>query len=692
MAVTLGGLLLVAWWLGGIWYARQLASNEHAEVAVQLSSRSAALQTAIGERFALLDGMVGLVQSQPSASAMDAAFAPFAASLMASKSSPGIRNFALFPDGEQRYEYPAASNEVPEAFHNLYTHPIQETRDNVARTLATRQVAVGAPRLLAQGGLGLVATQAVFAHDKLWGFVTMALDVPPILDEAGLVSNDAQSQLQTALADNSGNVFFGAAPLAAAESESIAVPLPEGAWRLYGAPRDGWLGDSVNELRLFQGASLAVVVLLTLVAWLALSRHERLIVDRQRLEKLESTERTLQTVTAALASAPSQAQIATIVFEQALPAVHTSAGLLMLRTDDAQHLDEVARTGDARFFADVDRAYALDDETTITRVARSGQPRWLDETSREGRAIVPLTSGAQLLGVVVLAFDETRALDAEDRRFLTTVASQCADAVQRVQLHRAEQRARAEAEEALVSRDTFLRTLAHDLKGPLASLAWQVQVLRRRTLLGKLNPGDAQAELASIAGQTAEAIAVIDELHDLTRAASGVPLRLRRETLDLAAVVRSVVQALPPSPVGVRCEAPEAGAAPIVVEADRARLARILRNLLGNAIKYSRAGGCVQVSVSVAGSEQQTGHAWAEVRVRDEGLGIPAADLPHVFDRYRRGTNVMHIDGEGLGLATVRHLTEQHGGQVLVDSQERVGSTFTLRLPLVTAARPAGRL
>ena len=104
MAVALGGLLLVAWWLGGIWYARQLATNKHADVAVQLSSRSAALQTDIGGRFALLDGMVGLVQSQPSAAAMDAAFPAFAASLMASKSSAGIRNFALFPDGEQRYE------------------------------------------------------------------------------------------------------------------------------------------------------------------------------------------------------------------------------------------------------------------------------------------------------------------------------------------------------------------------------------------------------------------------------------------------------------------------------------------------------------------------------------------------------------------------------------------------------------
>ncbi len=677
VAVILGGVLLIAWWLGGIWFARQLTASKHADVAVQLSSRSAALQTAIGERFALLDGMVGLVQSQPSQTAMDASFEPFAASLLTSKGSRGIRNFALFPDGQQRYEYPAADNDVPEAYRNLYTHPVQETRDSVARTLATHRVALGTPRELAQGGLGLVATQAVFARGSLWGFVTMALDVPPILSEAGLVADDPQSKLQTALADNSGTVFFGKAPLASADSESIAVPLPEGAWRLYGAPQEGWLGDNMSELRLFQGASLTVALLLTLVAWLTLSRHERLVLEKQRLERLELSERTLQAITAALASAPSQVRIATIVLEQALPAVHACTGLLMLRTSDGQHLEELARFGQLDALADVDPCYPLAAEVPVTQVACSGQSQWIERGFPGGRAILPLASGPQVLGVLALAFEDAQAFDLADRMFLVTIAGQCAVALQRVQLHRSEQRARTEAEEALETRDLFLRTLAHDLKGPLASLAWQVQVLRRRTLLGKLEPADAQSELASIAGQTAEAIALIDELHDLTRATSGVPLLLQREHLDLSEQVRRVVAALPPGPVGVRCEAAEV----VFVDADPARLARMLRNLLANAVKYSPAGSRVIVSVTRTAPEGGGG-AWAEVRVQDTGLGIPSGDLPHVFDRYRRGTNVQHIDGEGLGLATVLHLAELHGGQVLVDSQEGVGSTFTLRLPV----------
>ena len=208
-AVTL--VLLSLWWVASTWYGQQLAANKRADVVAQLSLRAAALQTAIGERFALLDGMVGLVQSHPSEAAMDATFNSFAASLLGSSSSNGIRNFALFPDGLGRYEYPAVNNAVPQALRNLYTTPIEENRLSVQRTLATHSVALGQPRELAQGGLGLVATQAVFVQGSLWGFVTMALDVPPILAQAGVAADDGQSPLELALADGVGHVFVGAA-------------------------------------------------------------------------------------------------------------------------------------------------------------------------------------------------------------------------------------------------------------------------------------------------------------------------------------------------------------------------------------------------------------------------------------------------------------------------------------------------
>jgi signal transduction histidine kinase len=105
-------------------------------------------------------------------------------------------------------------------------------------------------------------------------------------------------------------------------------------------------------------------------------------------------------------------------------------------------------------------------------------------------------------------------------------------------------------------------------------------------------------------------------------------------------------------------------------------LERVLAHLLSNAIKYSPAGG--QVLVEVA-REQDC----ARLSVTDGGLGIPKADLPHVFERFRRASNVGgHIAGSGLGLAGARDIIEQHGGTISVSSQEHRGSTFVVGLPL----------
>ncbi|HEY8694521.1 MAG TPA: sensor histidine kinase, partial [Chloroflexota bacterium] len=110
---------------------------------------------------------------------------------------------------------------------------------------------------------------------------------------------------------------------------------------------------------------------------------------------------------------------------------------------------------------------------------------------------------------------------------------------------------------------------------------------------------------------------------------------------------------------------------------DVARVHRVVANLLANAIKYSPAGGDVVVLVGVDGD-------WAVLAVCDEGLGIPAADLPHVFERFHRGSNVERISGTGIGLAGAKDIVELHGGTIAVTSIEGRGTTVAVRLPLAT--------
>jgi signal transduction histidine kinase len=116
---------------------------------------------------------------------------------------------------------------------------------------------------------------------------------------------------------------------------------------------------------------------------------------------------------------------------------------------------------------------------------------------------------------------------------------------------------------------------------------------------------------------------------------------------------------------------------------DAVRLERLFGNLLSNAIKYSPAGGDVVVDVRVLGKSTDR---CAIVKVRDHGMGIPATDLPYIFEPFRRATNVgTHIVGSGVGLTSARYVAQQHGGTITAKSEEGVGSTFTVRLPLNVA-------
>jgi len=118
----------------------------------------------------------------------------------------------------------------------------------------------------------------------------------------------------------------------------------------------------------------------------------------------------------------------------------------------------------------------------------------------------------------------------------------------------------------------------------------------------------------------------------------------------------------------------------IIGEWDVVRVERAIANLLVNAVKYSPSGG------------QITLRAWRDgdlacFAVSDEGMGIPERDVPHIFERFHRGRNVIgSIGGTGIGLSAARQIVEQHGGTIAVDSREGVGSTFTVRLPLQPVA------
>ena len=109
---------------------------------------------------------------------------------------------------------------------------------------------------------------------------------------------------------------------------------------------------------------------------------------------------------------------------------------------------------------------------------------------------------------------------------------------------------------------------------------------------------------------------------------------------------------------------------------DGRRLERAFSNLLANAVKYSPDGGRIDVEMEIVAE------SLVQIVVRDEGVGIPSDELPRVFDRFFRASNVQTLPGSGLGLSGVRYIVEGHGGTVTVSSEAGRGSTFTVRLPM----------
>jgi len=234
--------------------------------------------------------------------------------------------------------------------------------------------------------------------------------------------------------------------------------------------------------------------------------------------------------------------------------------------------------------------------------------------------------------------------------------------------------ARQQAEAAVVLREQFLSIAAHELKTPLASLLGYVGVLQRRLRLRGDNDERMERALNVILAQSGRLTRLIETLLDVTRIHQG-HLSLEAAPLDLGALTVRVLDE-----VGVTLELRDiqmmVPSQACLVLGDSLRLEQVIVNLVQNAVKYSPAGGPIEVTVGCTSSE-----GW--LSVRDYGIGIPEAALPHLFERFYRvqqgQANV--IAGMGIGLAVVNEIVTLHGGTITVESTEGEGSTFTMCLP-----------
>ncbi len=222
-----------------------------------------------------------------------------------------------------------------------------------------------------------------------------------------------------------------------------------------------------------------------------------------------------------------------------------------------------------------------------------------------------------------------------------------------------------------VRRD-FIANVSHELRTPLTTLKALVETLEEGAIS---DPETSRDFLSKMHGEVDGLAHLVSELLELSRIESG-QAAFRFEPIEPAELVREAVERLVTQSErsGIALE-PGAGGELPAVAADRQRILQVLLNLIHNAIKFTRSGGRVEVGARREGDE-------VLFRVADTGVGIPAGDLPRIFERFYKGDRSRANSGTGLGLAIAKHVVQAHGGRIWAESVEGVGSTFFFTLPI----------
>jgi signal transduction histidine kinase len=397
---------------------------------------------------------------------------------------------------------------------------------------------------------------------------------------------------------------------------------------------------------------------------------------RRRRDEEEDFERILSLVRH-ISSRLDPAEVPTAIVRTAREATGAKASSLRLLAADDKTLEVRAADGLSKAYmqkgpvdvrrSPIDRKVINGEIVQIRDVTTDPLFQYPHEALEEGIAsvlCVPLRRKEDAIGVLRVYSGRPRQFGARDTRMLLALADHAVIALRQAELHRATL--------------TFMRKVTHELRAPLAAIGSYLKVLLEG-IAGSLT--QQQTDMLRRADRrTTLLLAEVNDLLSLSRARLDRPSEANVE-FRLPTVVDGVVSLMKPKAEagGVTLAADSAPDVPPLVGSPE-DIEELVSNLVSNAVKYTPSGGRVVASARLNGQG-------VLLRVSDTGMGIPADDMPRLFNEFHRCANVRQsgIEGTGLGMAIVKTIADRHRAEVRVDSEEGKGTTVEVRFPLVRA-------
>jgi signal transduction histidine kinase len=327
---------------------------------------------------------------------------------------------------------------------------------------------------------------------------------------------------------------------------------------------------------------------------------------------------------------------------------------------------------------EIQRVVVPMDDSIAGWVVRHGEPLVIDDAQQDERHFqgsdteiayvthsliaVPLTVKGKTIGVLeALNKAHDVSFDEDDVNLLMTLAAQAAVAIENVRLFQ---------------QSDFIAEMVHELRTPLTAILAYADML----LSAPVNEEQRTQFLQTIRNEAERLTNLTNEFLDLARLSSGRATLVRAE-INLSEVVHTAVNVVRPQAVerGIRISVRAPEDIPLV-RGDEKRLHQVTLNLMSNAVKYNKPNGSVTVTVGVDGENKD----YVRVTVSDTGRGISEENLEHLFEKFFRVADAEgYAQGTGLGLSIAKQIVQVHGGQIAVESELGVGTTFSFTIPVL---------